>query len=127
MGLSPREMAVILYGESYSAPPPSPEEAQRRTANRENAMRIGSARPGFDPELQRELSKVQAPTLVLWGTEDKMILPGQARHFVEAIPNARLVTIDGAPHVLSAAVPEAFLEAVLGFLSQTEATSSAVA
>jgi pimeloyl-ACP methyl ester carboxylesterase len=126
VGLSAQEMAVLLYGEAPSAQA-SPEEAARRGANRQNASRLASARPGFDPELQRALSNVRAPTLVLWGTEDKMIWPSQARYFIEAIPNAQLVSIEGAPHVLSAAVPVAFLDAVLGFLSQTEATSSAIA
>ena len=63
---------------------------------------------------------MQAPTLVLWGTADQMIRLSQARYFVEAIPNARLVTIEGAPHVLSAAVPEEFLTAVLAFLGESD-------
>jgi pimeloyl-ACP methyl ester carboxylesterase len=74
---------------------------------------------------------VKAPTLVLWGSADQMIWPSQARYFVEAIPNAWLVTIEGAPHVLSAAVPEEFLSALLAFLStsgraQMDSASTAV-
>jgi pimeloyl-ACP methyl ester carboxylesterase len=115
LGLSPAEMAVILYGQAPSVQP-TPEEAERRGKNRQNAGRLGSARPGFDPELLAQLPLVKAPTLVVWGTADKMIWPSQAHYFVEGIPGARLASIEGGPHVLSSVVPEAFLAAVLEFL-----------
>jgi hypothetical protein len=35
---------------------------------------------------------------------------------VEGIPGARLASIEGGPHVLSAVVPDAFLAVVLEFL-----------
>ena len=72
--------------------------------------------PGVDPELLAQLPLVRAPTLVVWGTADKMIWPSQAHYFVEGIPGARLASIEGGPHVLSSVVPEAFLAAVLEFL-----------
>jgi pimeloyl-ACP methyl ester carboxylesterase len=113
--LTPAEAAVLLYGRAPTEQA-SPEEQQRRTHNRQNAARIGSARPGFDPDLFDQLTAVRAPTLVLWGSADRMIWPAQAQHFVGQIPGATLVMIDGAPHVLSAAVPEEFLAPVLDFL-----------
>jgi pimeloyl-ACP methyl ester carboxylesterase len=128
--LSPQDAAILLYG----TPPtvqPSPAEAERRAHNRHNAGRISSARPAFDSELLALLPQIKAPTLVLWGTADRMILPSQAPYFVDNIPDARLVTIEGAPHVLAAAVPDAFLREVLPFLAgetgtrYTEATSRA--
>jgi pimeloyl-ACP methyl ester carboxylesterase len=115
LGLSPAEMAVILYGQAPTAQP-TPEEAERRAKNRANAGRLGSARPGFDPELLAQLPRITAPTLVVWGTADQMIWPTQAHHFVDGIPGARLASIEGGPHVLSAVVPEAFLPPVLEFL-----------
>jgi len=45
-----------------------------------------------------------------------MISPDSAQPFVSQIRDARLVLIDGAPHVLTAAVPDEFLAAVLPFL-----------
>lgn len=120
--LSPAEMNVILFGR-----PPSenidPAVTQQRQRNRANARRLISARAAFDPELQEQLAAVQAPTLVLWGSEDRMIFPSQAKYFVEAIPNAQLHVIEGAPHVLSAAVPEEFLAAVFEFFASVEPTA----
>jgi pimeloyl-ACP methyl ester carboxylesterase len=126
LGLSPAEMAVILYGQAPTVQP-TPEEAERRGKNRQNAGRLGSARPGFDPELLAQLPLVKAPTLVVWGTADKMIWPSQAHYFVEGIPDARLASIEGGPHVLSAVVPDAFLEVVLEFLRSGAAAAPATA
>jgi pimeloyl-ACP methyl ester carboxylesterase len=123
LGLSPQEMAVILYGQAPTTQP-TPEEAERRTKNRQNAARLGSARPGFDPDLLAQLPLIKAPTLVVWGTADRMILPSQARYFIEGIPNARLASIDGGPHVLSAVVPDKFLAPVLEFLGVKTASPS---
>ena len=55
---------------------------------------------------------------MLWGAADGVIFPTQARHFQARIPRVELVTIEGGPHALSAAVPEAFLPPVLKFLQE---------
>jgi pimeloyl-ACP methyl ester carboxylesterase len=115
LDLSPAQVNVLLYGRAPDEQPPA-DEAERRRRNRENAARIGGSRPAFDPELHAQLARVRVPTLVLWGSADGMIAPESAAHFVDQIPGARLVTIEGAPHVLSAAVPEEFLRPVLDFL-----------
>ncbi|HEV7664476.1 MAG TPA: alpha/beta hydrolase [Chloroflexota bacterium] len=126
LDLSPQQVSVLLYGR----PPdeqPGPTEAERRTRNRHNSARLGSTRPPFDADLFEQLKNISAPTLVIWGTADGMISPDSAQNFISQIPGARLVRIEGAPHVLSAAVPEEFLAAVFEFLGvrQTEATSRA--
>ena len=112
--LTPAQAAELLYGQAPTAQP-SPAEAERRLKNRQQSARIGRARPGFDAELLAQLPRITAPTLVLWGTADRMISPDHAELFVGNIPGARLVAIDGGPHVLSAVVPDEFLAAVLEF------------
>jgi pimeloyl-ACP methyl ester carboxylesterase len=126
LDLSPQQVSVLLYGR----PPdeqPGPAEAERRTRNRQNSARLGSARPPFDADLFEQIKHISAPTLVIWGTADGMISPDSAQNFISQIPGAQLVRIEGAPHVLSAAVPDQFLAAVFDFLGvrQTEATSRA--
>jgi pimeloyl-ACP methyl ester carboxylesterase len=115
LDLTPAQVSVLLYGR----PPdeqPTPEEAQRRTRNRQNSARMSSARPPFDPELFAQLKHIQAPTLVLWGSDDGMISPASAEYFVGQIPGAKHIKIQGAPHVLSVAAPQQFLAPVLYFL-----------
>jgi pimeloyl-ACP methyl ester carboxylesterase len=113
--LSPQEIAVALYGRPPGQPP-TPEQVERSTRNRANMARLSQPRPRFDPELQEKLAEIKAPTLLLWGTADQLILPRQAQYFQERIPNLRFVSIEGGPHVLSAAAPDQFLPPVLEFL-----------
>jgi pimeloyl-ACP methyl ester carboxylesterase len=119
---SPQEIAVALFGRPPTEPP-SPELIERSTHNRANMARLSQPRPRFDPELQEKLAQIKAPTLLLWGTADHLILPKQAQYFQERIPNIRFVSIEGGPHVLSAAAPEEFLAAVREFLRTPAAVS----
>ena len=123
--LSPAEMSVLLYGRPATEQP-SPAAAEQRQRNRANAMRLIASR-GFDPDLYEQISTIRAPTLILWGTADRMLQPSQARVFAERIPGSQLVMLDGAPHVLSAAVPDQFLPPVLGFLETGRAAAPAAA
>jgi pimeloyl-ACP methyl ester carboxylesterase len=122
--LSPQQISVLLFGRPPTQAP-TPEQVERANRNRANMARLTQARPAFDSELYDSLAKIQAPTLVPWGTADGLIFPQQAKYFQERIPRVRLVTIEGAPHVLSAAAPEGFLPPVLEFLEQHAPTPAA--
>ncbi len=54
----------------------------------------------LEPRLVAELAaKVKAPTLVLWGRQDRWIPVAQADRFVAAIPGARKVVFDDCGHL----------------------------
>jgi pimeloyl-ACP methyl ester carboxylesterase len=64
-----------------------------------------TAKLGWDPylhnpKLRKRLPRITAPTLVVHGTEDKLFARPHAEAYVAAIPNARLVEIAGAGHML---------------------------
>jgi pimeloyl-ACP methyl ester carboxylesterase len=114
--LSPTEVYTLLYGGSpQQAASPRPAELVRR--NRANSDRLHGSRPDFDQALYERLPEITAPTLVVWGTADRLIPPSHARYYTERVPRVRLVLLEGAPHVLSAAVPEQFLPPVLELLA----------
>lgn len=69
------------------------------------------------PDLATRLSEVQAPTLVLVGSEDVEDMHALAGRFAREIPRARLVTIPGAAHVPNLEQPAAFDELVLEFFA----------
>jgi pimeloyl-ACP methyl ester carboxylesterase len=119
--LSPAEMAVLLYGRPPSEQP-SPAVAEQRQRNRANAFRLIGGR-AYDADLASQLGTITAPTLIVWGTADQMIPSSRAAQFAERIPGAQVVLLDGAPHVLSAAVPDQFLPPVLGFLEAARPVS----
>jgi pimeloyl-ACP methyl ester carboxylesterase len=62
------------------------------------------------------IGELQVPTLILWGTEDRWILPKYGEQFRERIPGARLVTLPGLGHVPMEEDPAASVAPVLTFL-----------
>jgi pimeloyl-ACP methyl ester carboxylesterase len=59
-----------------------------------------------DRVVQESLPRIQAPTLVVWGREDRWIPVAHADRFVEAIPGARKVVLDACGHMPQAEKPE---------------------
>ena len=70
--------------------------------------------PSFD--LRPRLSRIGAPTLVLAADGDFITGPEIAREIAHAIPDATLHVIEDCGHFAYVERPEAFREAVLGFL-----------
>lgn len=62
------------------------------------------------------LSRVRAPTLVVWGERDTFVPPAHAEEFLRGIPGARLVVLPGAAHNPMVDRAEEFNRVVLGFL-----------
>lgn len=62
------------------------------------------------------LAEVDRPTLVVVGSEDEGYPPERSERLAEALPNARLVRIDGAGHLSCLEHPLEFNTALLGFL-----------
>src|SRR5215475_6966456 len=67
--------------------------------------------------LSKRLYRLTAPTLVLWGGADRLIVPAYAEAWKALIPSARVETIASAGHMLPHEQPEAFARAVAGFLA----------
>jgi len=66
--------------------------------------------------LSKRLYRLTAPTLILWGAADRLIVPAYAARWQALIPAARVEMVEGAAHMLPYERPEAFLRAVGGFL-----------
>jgi pimeloyl-ACP methyl ester carboxylesterase len=62
--------------------------------------------------LERRLWRIKAPTLIVWGEQDRFISPLYGPLFRDKIPNAELVTLPNTGHAISLESPEAFAEAV---------------
>ncbi|MBB5754902.1 alpha/beta fold hydrolase [Prosthecomicrobium pneumaticum] len=58
------------------------------------------------PNLTRFLARITNPALVVWGTEDRLLPASQAPLFVEALPDARLLLVEGAGHFVLQEKPE---------------------
>jgi pimeloyl-ACP methyl ester carboxylesterase len=61
------------------------------------------------------LGGLKMPTLVMHGTEDRLVPPANARELHRLIPDSTLTWIEGGGHVLFSDSPDAFVDAVLAF------------
>ena len=62
------------------------------------------------------LAGITCPTLVIVGEQDALTPPSVAQEYAAQIPGAQLVVISNAGHLSNLEQPEAFLQAVRGFL-----------
>jgi 3-oxoadipate enol-lactonase len=69
-----------------------------------------------DWSVDDRLHEIEAPALVLWGSEDIEIPRVYSERTAAALPHAILSVIEGSGHKSCADVPEAFNKAVLAFL-----------
>jgi len=87
-----------LFARPWALPPGAAAEAIRTLA--------GS--PAFLETLEctwkrdtpaRGLEDIRCPTRILWGTQDRLLLPRQGPRFLRRIPHAELVPLKGLGHV----------------------------
>jgi pimeloyl-ACP methyl ester carboxylesterase len=116
---SPEEMARRLYGHPERMPPlPAVDPAIRA----KTARLVGRLRgPDRDTDLEARLRDLATPTLVLFGTLDRVIPPEMGHFYKELMPNCHLVFVYDAGHAISAERPEAFTEVVADFIERREA------
>lgn len=108
----------LLYAHPERVPPgpaPTPEVVAKQTALVQRLR--GGPR---DPELERRLAEMTVPTLVLFGTSDRVIPPEMGRHYRQLLPDCQLVFLYDAGHLLDADRPEAFAAVVEAFQQAPE-------
>ena len=93
-------------------------QRSRREAN--DAASLAASLRGIGtgalPSLWDRLGALDVPTLLLVGAEDAKFVD-IARRCLRALPDARLVEVEGCGHAVHLEQPEAWLDAVLAFLA----------
>jgi pimeloyl-ACP methyl ester carboxylesterase len=113
---SPEEMARRLYAHpERMSPIPAPDPAVRAQTGRLVSRLRG---PDRDPDLEEQLPSLATPTLVLFGTLDRVIPPRMGRLYKELMPNCHLVFVYDAGHAIGTDRPEAFAEVVTDFVER---------
>jgi pimeloyl-ACP methyl ester carboxylesterase len=78
-------------------------------------------RTAGDTDLEARMRELVTPTLVMFGTLDRMISPDLGRCYKELIPNCHLVFVYDAGHAITTDRPEAFADVTADFLERHEA------
>jgi 3-oxoadipate enol-lactonase len=90
----------------------------RQMINAATAQGIASASRGMAERLDSTdlLATISCPTLVVVGEQDVLTPPAVAQDYATQIPGAQFVIIPAAGHLSNLEQPQAFLQAVSGFL-----------
>jgi pimeloyl-ACP methyl ester carboxylesterase len=70
-----------------------------------------------DKGLKKRIHRVKAPTLLIWGAEDRVVPPVYAEEFRRQIAGARVETVNGAGHAPHLEQPAAVANLVRDFVS----------
>jgi pimeloyl-ACP methyl ester carboxylesterase len=107
------EAARRMFG-----PPESPEAAAAARVRLMWAMGTTGKFiwPIPDKGLGKRIHRVSAPTLLVWGKDDRIVPPVYADEFARRIAGARVETVDGAGHVPHVEQPETVARLVRDFL-----------
>jgi pimeloyl-ACP methyl ester carboxylesterase len=69
-----------------------------------------------NPRLKRWLHRIDRPTLLLWGTEDRIVTPSYGENWRRMIPDARLELIPNAGHFPHWEQPQAVVDKLAAFV-----------
>jgi pimeloyl-ACP methyl ester carboxylesterase len=115
-----------LYGDGSRAPDltTAADETFLRLAHANEAVARHAWEPYLhDPKLAHRLRRLEVPTLVVTGRDDRFVLEPQfGERWVERIgPNAQHVVVDGAGHRVEEEAPTQLAEIITGFLAAPSA------
>jgi pimeloyl-ACP methyl ester carboxylesterase len=92
--------------ESVFGAEPEPPIKELWDFSREMTARITWKPYMFSRRLAPTLADVETPTLIIWGSEDRVVPPSCAKQYAAALPNAKVEMIDGAGHLVEYEDPE---------------------
>ncbi len=79
---------------------------------------LGGARDSVVRPIVDGLHTIAAPTLIIWGKEDRVLPVSHAQVAKEHIPNAQILVFEQCGHTPQMECPDKFNAAVLGFLAK---------
>ena len=119
---SPEEAARnLVHDQAYAeraiaaAAAANEAKADRALVNRYAAARLAWEPRWFSPALERWLHRIKAPTLVLWGAEDKLLPPRYAEVWRAEVPGAEVEIIPACGHLMHVEKAEVAASRILAF------------
>jgi len=91
-------------------------EVLAASRNREATARYAWSPYMHDPKLKGRLHRIRIPTLMLWGTSDRVLSEAYGRAYCTAIPGARWQPVERAGHYPHEEQPQEFADKVFAFI-----------
>ena len=119
---SPEELARNLYVrqelvDTMLSYEPSGDEIEIMLRNRVATARYAWHPRFYNPDLAKWLHRIDIPTLILWGHQDKIFPAEYATAFSQLIPHAQIEIIDRCGHAPHMDRPDEFFSRLKAFLS----------
>ena len=104
--------------QAYMASPTDPAERMEADLDRTQTLAaVGKfVWPIPDKGLPKRAHRITMPTLLLWGDSDGIVPPAYGPAFQQLLPNATLQIIERCGHIPQVERPDAFFDAIVGFL-----------
>jgi pimeloyl-ACP methyl ester carboxylesterase len=118
LAATPEETARRLFAHPEKARALTPIDLTIIAKEQALVQRLTSGK--HDAEAERRLGEIPCATLVLFGSEDKMVAPEAARLYRAHIPNSNIAFVYDAGHLIEAERPEALVNAVSDYVEQRE-------
>ncbi len=103
------------YARVFGAEPPT-ETLEQWDLNREMTFRIAWKPYMYNPTLPHLLGGVATPSLIVWGSDDRVVPRECGERYAKALPHARLQVIDGAGHFVEMERPDELARLVVDFV-----------
>jgi len=116
---TPEEIARQIFAHPERAEPLRTLDAESAAKQRAFVRRLRG--PDRDAALEARMRDLATPTLVLFGTLDRVMPPEMGREYKTLLPNCHLVFVYDAGHEIDTDRPEAFADVVGDFLERREA------
>lgn len=101
----------------YGAEPPT-DQLEMWDICREMSFRIAWKPYMYSQTLPHLLRSVRVPSLVVWGSKDKVVPPATGKQYAEALPNAALELVHDCGHCVDMEQPEILAKLVTNFIAQ---------
>ena len=119
--MSPQEVMSVCFDNFAAAMPLMPAEVNTDyllSQYRQLTTLASLAwNPNYDPKLERRLLRVNCPTLIIWGQNDRLIPAVYGDTFHQLIANSELVKLEGTGHMPMFEMPAEWSRAISEFLS----------
>ena len=100
-----------------------PELEDINLKNRTTTAKLIWQPRGYDPHLHKWLHRIDVPTLLIWGANDRLFPKEYAAAWQRLIPGSRVTIIPECGHIPQVEQRQAFIAALEGFLENKKAAA----